>query len=76
MARRPWSNERMSEFEPFIESTIARWHGIQAPNKPAERLAAELADVIAGFESLRGTLVFEDEPSGFEAALQATKDDA
>ena len=43
---------------------------------PAQRLAAELADTIAAFEALRGTLVFEDEPSSFEAALQATKETA
>jgi hypothetical protein len=66
----------MSEFEPFIESTIARWHGIKPPNQPAQRLAAELARTIAAFEAQRGTLAFEDEPSDFEAALQATKEGA
>ena len=43
---------------------------------PARRLAAELAATISAFEALRGTLVFEDEPSSFEAALQATKEGA
>jgi hypothetical protein len=66
----------MDDFERSIESTIARWHGIKLPNEPARRLAAELAETIAAFESLRGTLVFEDEPSSFEAALQATKEGA
>ena len=47
-----------------------------APNPPAQRLAAELAETIAAFEALRGTIVFEDEPSSFEAALQATKERA
>jgi hypothetical protein len=55
---------------------IATWHGVTAPNDPARRLAAELADTIAAFEKLRGTLVFEDEPASFEAALQATKETA
>ncbi len=64
----------MDEFLASIEATIARWHGITPPNSPAERLAAELSDTIAAFEALRGTLVFEDEPSSFEAALQATKE--
>ena len=41
---------------------------------PAKRLAAELADTIAAFEALRGSLVFEDEPSSFESALQETKE--
>ncbi|WP_428486011.1 hypothetical protein [Rhodopila sp.] len=64
----------MDAFETLVETTITRWHGITAPNPPAQRLAAELAETIAAFEALRGTLVFEDEPSSFEAALQATKE--
>lgn len=64
----------MDAFETSIEATIARWHGIRRPNHPAKRLAAELADTIKAFEALRGTLAFEDEPSSFEAALQATKE--
>ena len=64
----------MDDFEASTEATIARWHGIKVPNDPARRLAAELADTIRGFEALRGTLIFEDEPSSFEAALQATKE--
>lgn len=66
----------MAAFEAEVESTISRWFGIKAPNEPAKRLAAELADTVAAFEKLRGTLVFEDEPSSFEAALQATKEGA
>jgi hypothetical protein len=66
----------MSAFETSVEATIARWHGIEPPNEPAKRLAADLAATIAAFEALRGTLVFEDEPSSFEAALQATKERA
>ncbi|WP_428493109.1 hypothetical protein [Rhodopila sp.] len=64
----------MDAFETSVEATIARWHGVAPPNDPAKRLAAELADTIRAFEALRGTLVFEDEPSSFEAALQATKE--
>ena len=30
--------------------------------------------IIKGFEALRESVQFEDEPSSFEAALQATKD--
>lgn len=66
----------MAAFETQVESTISRWHGIKPPNKPAKRLAAELAATIAAFEALRGTLQFEDEPCSFEAALQATKEPA
>jgi hypothetical protein len=64
----------MSKFLADTEATIATWHQISPPNDPARRLAAELADTIVAFEKLRGTLVFEDEPAGFEAALQATKE--
>jgi hypothetical protein len=66
----------MGDFETSVEATIARWFAIKAPNAPAQRLAAELADTIAAFEALRGTIAFEDEPSSFEAALQATKEQA
>lgn len=64
----------MDTFETSIEATIARWHGIKPPNEAAKRLAADLAATLAAFEALRGTLAFEDEPSSFEAALQATKE--
>ena len=66
----------MGAFETSVEATISRWFGIKPPNDPARRLAAELAGTIEAFEALRGTLVFEDEPSSFEAALQATKEGA
>ncbi len=66
----------MGAFETSIEATIARWFGIAPPNDPARRLAAELEATVAAFEGLRGTIVFEDEPSSFEAALQATKEAA
>ena len=66
----------MDDLETAIEATIARWHGIKVPNDPARRFTAELAETIAAFEALRGTLVFEDEPSSFESALQATKEGA
>jgi hypothetical protein len=64
----------MGAFETEVEATIARWFAITPPNAPAQRLAADLATTIAAFEALRGTIVFEDEPSSFEAALQATKE--
>ena len=60
--------------DPFLSETeayIQRWHGIVAPNDSGRRLAAELAKVIARFEAERGRLRFEDEPSSFEAALEA-----
>ena len=64
----------MDDFEAEIEATIARWHGIVAPNEPARRMAADLINTIRAFEALRGTLAFEDEPSSFEAALLDAKE--
>lgn len=66
----------MDPFEAEIEATIARWHDIAAPNDPARRMAADLINTIRAFEALRGTLVFEEEPSSFEAALHEAKEDA
>jgi hypothetical protein len=66
----------MDDFVERIERAIRDWHGISVPNPQARRMAAELADVIKGFERQRGRLRFEDEPSSFEAALQSTKEPA
>ena len=64
----------MDDFEAEVEATIARWHGITAPNDPARRMAADLISTIRAFEALRGALVFEDEPSSFEVALIESKE--
>jgi hypothetical protein len=64
----------MDTFTSDLETTIARWFGVAAPNEPGRRLAAELAETIRAFEALRGTLRFEDEPSSFETALRETKE--
>ncbi len=64
----------MDDFLKATEAMITTWHGIAAPNAPGQRLANELQNTIAAFEKLRGTIAFEDEPSSFEAALQATKE--
>ena len=61
-------------FAELTEANIATWHAIVPPNDPARRLAAELESTIRAFEALRETMRFEDEPSSFEAALQATKE--
>jgi len=59
----------MDDFLASTEAAIAQWFGIAAPNDPARRMAADMAQVIAAFEKVRGTLKFEDEPSSFEQAL-------
>lgn len=52
----------------------AVWSGVKPPNEAGIRLAQAMDSVIAGYEALRGQLAFEDEPSSFEAALQAVKE--
>jgi hypothetical protein len=64
----------MDDFLARTEAMIAAWHGVQAPNDAGRRMAADLAGTIRAFETLRGTLQFEDEPSTFELALQQTKE--
>jgi hypothetical protein len=62
------------ELLPLVEQSVATWHGVAAPNAPARRMAADLASVIAGFEALRGTIRFEDEPASFEQALRDARE--
>ncbi len=59
----------MSDFLARTEAMISAWHGVDAPNEPARRMAADLTEVIRAFEALRSSLRFEDEPASFEAAL-------
>jgi hypothetical protein len=63
----------MTDFTAMTEAYIETWHGIAVPNDVARRLAADLASTIKAFEAQRDRLQFEDEPSSFEAALQACK---
>jgi hypothetical protein len=60
---------------PTMEA-IRRWSGVTLPNAAARHGLADMAGLIAELDKLRGTLVFEDEPSGFEAALQDCKEPA
>ena len=56
------------------EEQARRWSGIAPPSAASGDFARGLAEAIQGFERTRGQLVFEDEPSSFEAALQETKE--
>jgi hypothetical protein len=64
------------DIERKVEEQAKLWSGIALPNTAAREFASGLAAVIAGFERARGDLVFEDEPSSFETALQETKERA
>ena len=55
---------------PTIEA-IRLWSGVECPNAAGRRSLDDFPALIQEFEALRGTLVFEDEPSSFEAALRA-----
>jgi len=55
---------------PTMEA-ISLWQGVAVPNEAARHGLAEMAALIAALEALRGTMVFEDEPSSFDAALRA-----
>ena len=62
------------EFLPATEAMIKTWHGVTAPNEPARRLAADLANTIRAFEAVRDGMRFEDEPASFESALQSVRE--
>lgn len=73
----PVTNDLVTNEDAFlaaIEAMVATWHGIAPPNAPGRRLAADLANTIRAYEALRGGMRFEDEPSGFDAALQAVRE--
>ena len=55
---------------PTMEA-IRLWQGVTVPNAAARHGLAEMEALIAALEALRGTMVFEDEPSSFDAALRA-----
>ncbi|MEO3470678.1 hypothetical protein AAFN86_02345 [Roseomonas sp. CAU 1739] len=59
-----------SEPVPPTLAAIRLWSGVECPNAAGRRSLDDLPALIREFEALRGTLVFEDEPSSFEAALR------
>jgi hypothetical protein len=77
-ARTAPAAENEVTMQELLQTALARqietWSDVAVPNEAAATMAAQLESVIRGFEALRGTVQFEDEPSSFEAALQATKE--
>lgn len=51
-------------------AAIRRWSGVDCPNEAARHGLADFDFLIPALEKLRGTMVFEDEPSSFEQALR------
>jgi hypothetical protein len=62
------------DIERQVEEQVKAWSGITPPNSRSRDFARGLADTVRGFERARGQLVFENEPSSFEAALQETRE--
>lgn len=62
------------EIVPPTVEAIRRWSGVAPPNAAALHGLADMAQLIAEIERVRAGLVFEDEPSGFEAALRDLKE--
>ncbi|MBY0330395.1 MAG: hypothetical protein K2X49_06980 [Acetobacteraceae bacterium] len=60
---------------PTMEA-IRRWAGVSVPNAAARQGLADMAGLIAEVEAVRAGMVFEDEPSSFEAALADLKEPA
>jgi hypothetical protein len=64
------------EFADTLKQSIRAWSGIECPNEAAQHALSDFPSLLKELAALRATLVFEDEPSSFEAALQAEKEPA
>ena len=60
----------MTELVPATMEAIARWQGVDCPNAAARHGLGEMEGLIAALAALRGSMTFEEEPSGFDAALR------
>jgi hypothetical protein len=58
----------------LVQANAKLWSGVVPPNSAAVEMADMFAQVLEGFDRLRGELQFEDEPATFLTALQATKE--
>jgi hypothetical protein len=61
-------------FKDVVTGGIEVWQGIPPPNAAALIFAADLTASIKALEAVRAGMRFEDEPAGFELALQACKE--
>ena len=59
-----------------LKQYIHDWSGIECPNEAAARALSDFQGLLEELVMLHATLVFEDEPSSFEAALRAEKEPA
>jgi hypothetical protein len=63
-----------TNIERHVEEQAKVWSGVAPPSAASGDFARGLTEAIHGLERTRGQLVFEDEPSSFETALQETKE--
>lgn len=56
---------------PTLEA-IRLWSGVECPNAAGRRSLDDFPALIREFEALRGTLVFEDEPSSWGRAARGS----
>jgi len=61
-------------FAEHVIATIRHWFGMEAPNRTARMMIAELEAIITDFEAVRDRRRFEDEPCDFDVALQECKE--
>ena len=55
-------------------AAVRRWSGVDLPNEAARVGLSDMVGLIAALEQVRTEMVFEDEPSSFEAALTELKE--
>jgi len=67
-------NSRDDECVSQALTYVSYWFGIDPPNDVALRHATHIAALSRGLVNLRGSLDFGSEPSSFEAALKASKE--
>ena len=64
------------ELADTLKESIRAWSGVECPNDAAQHGLSDFPGLMRELSTLRGTLVFEDEPSSFDAALLAEKEPA
>lgn len=63
-----------SELADTLKQYSRAWSGVECPNEAAEHGLSDFPGLMRELATLRATLVFEDEPSSFDAALLAEKE--
>jgi hypothetical protein len=58
----------------LMEQGVLAWSGVALPNAAAAQALKDMPHLATELAALRGMLRFEDEPAGFDAALQAEKE--